>query len=82
MALNLDFIELNQDLIDNLIELYQLNDRLRRIREALNAQIDFMNESNLSERTMRLMRAQYISLKAQETSIKAQKHALILEIQY
>ena len=70
---------LNQDLIDRLIELYQLNDQLRRIREGLNAQlrrirerealnpqINSMNESNDQLRIIETMNAQLRRIRERE----------------
>lgn len=70
---------LNQDLIDRLIELYQLNDQLRKIREALNAQltrirerealnpqINSMNESNDQLRIIETLNAQLRRIRERE----------------
>ena len=69
----------NPDLIDRLIELYQLNDQLRRIREALNAQlrrirerealnpqINSMNESNDTLRIIETVNARLRRIRERE----------------
>ena len=70
---------LNQDLIDRLIELYQLNDQLKRTREALNnqlrrirerealtPQIDSINESNDRLRIIETLNAQLRRIRERE----------------